>query len=165
MPSSSVVQRKPSLILPLACRIPGVQAKGPDYRLNIPTEKEIFGLVAFSIKLYFPGEGPFGNYTRAPRILNLRNRVRRDAEPTLQSLNNSINVGPGIEMLYLTVMSNCSTGGAEMVVSDCIESETEDFAISSTIIRHGSVVVDCHFLDYYRVKTKIGFVHLLFFFL
>lgn len=68
-------------------------------------------------------------------------------------------------MLYLTVMSNCSIGGAKMVVGDCIESETEDFAISSAIIHQGSVVVDCHFLDYYRVITKISFVHLLFLFL
>lgn len=43
-------------------------------------------------------------------------------------------------MLYLTVMSNCSIGRAEMVVSNCIESETEDFAKNSTIIRQGSVI-------------------------
>uniref|UniRef100_H3C3J3 ZP domain-containing protein n=1 Tax=Tetraodon nigroviridis TaxID=99883 RepID=H3C3J3_TETNG len=135
--SSSVVVRKPSLILPLACRIPGVQAKGPVYRLNIPTETEVFGPVAFSIQLYLPGEGPFGNFTRAPRLLDTRTRVRRDAEPPLQSANGSMEAGSRIQMLYLTVMSNCSIGRAEMVVSNCIESETEDFANYNTIIHQG----------------------------
>lgn len=159
VPSFSVVKKNPSLFLPLACRIPGVQAKGPSHRLNIPTEKEVFGPVAFSIKLYFPGEGPFGNFTRVPRLLDSRTRVRRDAEPPLESANNSFKAGSRIQMLYLTVMSNCSIGRAEMVVSNCIESETEDFAKYTTIITQGSVMVDCHFLDYYRDKTKIGSVH------
>lgn len=159
MPSSSVVVRKPSLILPLACRIPGVQAKGPAHRLNIPTEKKVFGLVAFSIKLDLPGEGPFGNFTRAPRLLDTRTRVRRDAEPPLQSANTSLEAESRLKLLYLTVISNCTTARAEMVVSNCIQSETGDFAKYSTIIHQGSVMVGCHFLDYYSIKTKVGSVH------
>lgn len=89
----------------------------------MPTEKEVFGQVAFSIKVYLPGEGPFGNFTRAPRILDTRTRVRRDVEPALQSANSSFKAAPRIQILYMTVMSNCSIGRAEMVVSNCIESE------------------------------------------
>lgn len=112
------------------------------YRLNIPTEKEVFGVVTLSIKLYSPGEGPFGNFTRNPRILDARTRVHRDAEPPLQSANNSFKDGSRVQTLYLTVMSNCSIGRAEMVISNCIESETEDFAKANTIIHQGSVMVD-----------------------
>lgn len=111
--------------------------------------------MAFSIQLYLPGEGPFGNFTRAPRLLDTRTRVRRDAEPPLQSANGSMEAGSRIQMLYLTVMSNCSIGRAEMVVSNCIESETEDFANYNTIIHQGSVMVGCHFLDYCRIKTEL----------
>lgn len=137
-----MVRRKPFLILPLACRIPGVQAKKPEYRLNIPTEKEVFGEVVFSMRLYLPGEGPFGNFTRAPRVLDTQGnptRIRRDAEPPSKD---SIRAGSRIKMLYLTVMSNCSIERAEMVVSNCIESETDDFANYRTIIQQGSVTVD-----------------------
>lgn len=45
-------------------------------------------------------------------------------------------------MLYLTVLSNCSIRRAEMVVSNCIKSETEDFATYSAVIQQGSVTVD-----------------------
>lgn len=140
-----MVKRKPSLILPLACRIPGVQAKGPEYRLNIPMEREVFGEVTFSIKLYLPGEGPFGNFTRAPRNLGTQRnptRVRRDAELSLQSAKDSFNAEPRIRMLYLTVLSNCSIRRAEMVVSNCIKSETEDFVTYSPVIQQGSVTLD-----------------------
>lgn len=145
MRSYSVVRKKPALILPLACRIPRVQAKGPEYRLSIPMEREVFGEVAITLKLYLPGQGPFGNFTRAPRILdNPGNptRVRRDAELSLQSANDSLKAGSRVRMLYLTVQSNCSIGRAEMVVSNCIKSETEDFATYSPIIQQGSVTVD-----------------------
>ncbi|XP_003969857.3 uncharacterized protein [Takifugu rubripes] len=138
--SSSVVRKNPTLILPLACRIPGVQAKGPEYRLSIPMEREVFGEVAFTLKLYLPGEGPFGNFTRAPRILDTPGnptRVRRDAELSLQSANDSLKAGSRVGMLYLTVLSNCSIGRAEMVVSNCIKSETEDFATYSAIVQQG----------------------------
>lgn len=159
-----MVRKKPTLILPLACRIPGVQAKGPEYRLNIPMEKEVFGEVAFTLKLYLPGEGPFGNFTRAPRISDTpRNptRVRRDAELSLQSANDSLKAGSRVGMLYLTVLSNCSIGRAEMVVSNCIKSETEDFATYSAIIQQGSVTDDSFpviFPETQRTKTRVGSV-------
>lgn len=152
VPSSSVVRRKPSLILPLACRIPGAQVKGPLYNLNIPTEKEVFGSVALSINVYFPGEGPFGNFTRAPRLLDARTRVRRDAGSPTQSAESSFKAASRTQMLYLAVMSKCSIEKTEMVVSDCIESETEDFTTYSTIVHQGSVMVASRFLRFYGVN-------------
>lgn len=143
----SVVRRRPSLILPLACRIPGVQAKAPQYKLNIPTEREVFGDIAFEIQISLPGEGPMGNFTRNPSFTiddSNPNRVRRDAEPSLQITGNSIRaaVGSKMDILYLHVKSNCSIGRAEMIVSNCIESETEDFTTFHPIIKQGSVTID-----------------------
>lgn len=145
MRPSSVIRRKPSLVLPLACRVPGVKAKGPEYRLNIPTEKEVFGEVAFSVKLYLPGEGPFGNFTRAPRFsYNQGNprRVRKDAERPLQSAKDSSKADTRVRLLYMAVLSNCTIERATMVVSNCIESETEDFTTYSAVIQQGSVTTD-----------------------
>lgn len=160
-----MVRKNPTLILPLACRIPGVQAKGPEYRLSIPMEREVFGEVAFTLKLYLPGEGPFGNFTRAPRILDTPGnptRVRRDAELSLQSANDSLKAGSRVGMLYLTVLSNCSIGRAEMVVSNCIKSETEDFATYSAIVQQGLVTVYLFpviFQKIIRIKTRVGSVY------
>lgn len=124
-------------------------------------EREVFGEVTFALKLYLPGEGPFGNFTRAPRILDTPenpSRVRRDAELSLQSANDSLKQGSRIGMLYLTVLTNCSIGRAEMVVSNCIKSETEDFATYSAIIQQGSVTIvwfPVIFPENDRIKTRL----------
>ncbi|CAJ1049263.1 uncharacterized protein LOC117810388 [Xyrichtys novacula] len=181
----TLVRRTPSLILPLACRIKGVQAKGPQYQIGIPTEKETFGEVRFWLEFYLPGEGPLAKFTRKPVLRVLRRaseRTRRDVEPlsvenTSSNTTSSISptyttnttntntttsspyspsngttsnttanstglttkmaVGSRINVLDLHVMSNCSIDRAEVLVSDCIESETEDFAVSSPILEQG----------------------------
>ncbi|XP_033972776.1 uncharacterized protein LOC117471701 [Trematomus bernacchii] len=58
----TMVSRLPSLILPLACRIPKkVNVTGPNYEMSTPTEEEVFGQIRVWIELHFPGEGPCQN--------------------------------------------------------------------------------------------------------
>nr|XP_046250163.1 uncharacterized protein LOC124061887 [Scatophagus argus] len=133
----SVISRQPSLILPLACRIPAVQVKGPQYQISLPTERETFGELDIWIEVHFPGEGPFATFTRNPTFRTsqgLLNRVRREAASNSSS---SPAIGSKIKELDLHVMSNCSIDRAEMIVSNCIESQTEDFAVSRTILEQG----------------------------
>ena len=155
-----MVSREPSLVLPLACRIPGVQAKGPQHKISMPTEKETFGEVRFWIEFHLPGEGPLAQFTRDPKLRSLRfspERVRREVESlsrsysTSNSTSNSTSdfsvnstgiydtIGSRINQLDLHVMSNCSVDRAEMVVSNCMESEAEDFSVSNPILEQGSV--------------------------
>ncbi|KAM9860888.1 uncharacterized protein ACBR49_001535 [Aulostomus maculatus] len=140
----TMVSRQPSLILPLACRIPGVQATGPQYKINMPTETETFGNVAFSLKFYFPGEGPMANHTRNPKTRSVYrplSRLRREAESSSEQNSTSDTetgaIGSKITELDLHVLSNCSVERAEMIVSNCMESETEDFAVSYPILEQG----------------------------
>ncbi|XP_044213684.1 mucin-5AC-like [Thunnus albacares] len=154
----TMVSREPSLVLPLACRIPGVQAKGPQHKISMPTEKETFGEVRFWIEFHLPGEGPLAQFTRDPKLRSLRfspERVRREVESlsrsysTSNSTSNSTSdfsvnstgiydtIGSRINQLDLHVMSNCSVDRAEMVVSNCMESEAEDFSVSNPILEQG----------------------------
>ncbi|XP_070763376.1 uncharacterized protein [Enoplosus armatus] len=144
----TMVSRKPSLILPLACRIPGVQAQGPQYKIGMPAEREVFGVIKIWLEIHPPGEGPLANFTRIPTFRNLRlfpGRVRREVESlsvntSTSSTNNNTSspaVGSRIKQLDLHVMSNCSIDRAEMIVSNCLESETEDFAKSQPILEQG----------------------------
>uniref|UniRef100_UPI0037E740CB mucin-3A-like n=1 Tax=Semicossyphus pulcher TaxID=241346 RepID=UPI0037E740CB len=85
----TLVRRTPILILPLACRIPGVQAKGPNYKISIPPETETFGTVRYWIEFHLPGEGPMAKFTRIPEVRRLRlapGRVRREVEPPSESI-------------------------------------------------------------------------------
>lgn len=159
--SYSRVSREPSLVLPLACRIPGIQAKGPQYNVELPTETETFGEVEFWIEIYLPGEGPMAQFTRNPsfRLLQFPERVRREAESPLPrnstsstnststgSTNNSTStglaIGSRLKQLDLHVFSNCSIDRAELLVSNCIESATEDFAVSQPILEKGCATSD-----------------------
>ncbi|XP_068580441.1 mucin-3A-like [Cebidichthys violaceus] len=156
----TMVSRKPILVLPLACRIPGVHAKGPHYKIGIPTEKETFGEVRIWLEVHLPGEGPLKEFTRIPKFQSLRmpqGRVRREAESPSESNSTSTSspynstasgstststddsgaVGSRLTKLDLHVMSNCSIDRAKMIVSNCIESETEDFAVSYPILEQG----------------------------
>ncbi|XP_072236152.1 uncharacterized protein [Leuresthes tenuis] len=145
----TMVSRKPSLVLPLACRIPGAQVKGPQFAVNMPTEKETFGEIGVRIEFYFPGQGPLAKFTSIPRFRTdniQRERVRRekDFEIALSNISNSSNddsgrgeIGSKIKQLDLHVMSNCTVVRAEMIVRQCIESETEDFAVSKLILDKG----------------------------
>lgn len=178
----TVVRRRPSLILPLACRIPAVKAQGPQYQISIPSEKETFGAVKYWLEFHMPGHGPMAKFTGEAKLRILRlapGRVRRDVEPlsernalssddsasstnytittssqnslftnsnsasssatngTSNSTSNDPAIGSWIEKLDLHVMSNCSIDRAEMIVSNCLESETEDFAESNPILEQG----------------------------
>lgn len=146
----SVIRRKPSLILPLACRIPGLQAKGPQSQITMPSEKETFGELRIWIEIHLPGEGPLAKFTGNPRFhTEDSNRFRRDAESrsettSTNSTSNSTSglaVGSRLDQLDLHLMSNCSIERAEMIVSSCIESETEDFAVSRPFLQQGLVTI------------------------
>ncbi|CAI5644798.1 unnamed protein product [Oreochromis niloticus] len=141
----AMISRQPSLILPLACRIPGVQVKGPNALIEMPTEKETFGEFRVWIEFYLPGTGPLAKFTRNPKFRSNGNspqRLRRDVDSgTGSNSSNSASVdeesGSRIKQLDLYVRSNCSVLRAEMIVNECIESETEDFAISRPILKQG----------------------------
>lgn len=94
--STQVIRRLPILVLPLACRIPGVQAKGPQYEIGIPKEKEVFGEVEFKLEFHFPGKGPLGRFTSSPvfrtdnvRILRRERRELRAGNSTTASPSNT----------------------------------------------------------------------------
>ncbi|XP_075934914.1 uncharacterized protein LOC142934287 [Anarhichas minor] len=184
----TIVSREPSLVLPLACRIPGVQAKGPQYKIGTPTERETFGEVRIWLELHLPGEGPLAEFTRIPKFRALRmapERVRREAESPSESNSTSTSsrdnstasnrtstydskaIGSRISKLDLLVLSNCSIARAEMMVGNCMESETEDFAVSYPIMEQGCASTESTFevvttrnnskvyrLDLSTVKTK-----------
>lgn len=138
----TMVSRKPSLILPLACRIPGAQLKGPQYQMALPSEEEVFGVLRVWVEFHPEGEGPLGDFTRTPTLRSLQpaERQRREADST-RSIDNStsdgLSVGDRYKFMYLQVLSNCSIERAEMVVSECLESETEDFAVSYPLLSQG----------------------------
>ncbi|KAM9409823.1 uncharacterized protein KZ484_001954 [Pholidichthys leucotaenia] len=143
----TVVIRKPSLILPLACRIPAAQVGGPHYNIGIPTESEAFGNFTVWMEIHIPGEGPLAQYTRNPRFRTnvVEGRVRRETEvgPESCSTNGTFShgaVGSRIRQLDLVLLSNNSVDQAEMVVSNCFESETEDFAETNPIVDNGCAV-------------------------
>ncbi|XP_078124169.1 uncharacterized protein LOC144529066 [Sander vitreus] len=146
----TMVSRQPTLVLPLACRIPGAQVKGPNYNISMPTEKETFGELRVWIEFHLPGEGPLGEYTRMPKLRSMQmspGRLRREAESPSDNSNSistntssstgGASIGSRIKMLDLLVLSNCSIAQAEMIVSNCIESETADFAESYPLLEQG----------------------------
>ncbi|KAM3625279.1 uncharacterized protein V6R79_009556 [Siganus canaliculatus] len=143
----SMVSRRPSLVLPLACRFTALQAKGPHYNIIMPTERETFGELNIWIEVHFPGEGPLSNFTRSPTFRTLgssSNRLRREAESPAQAPSNFSEsaalraaLGSKVKQLDLHLMSNCSIARAEMIVGDCIESETQDFKVSHPILTQG----------------------------
>lgn len=151
----TMISRKPSLILPLACRIPGIQVKRPQYNITIPTEKETFGLFNFHLEFYLPGQGTLAKFTSTPKFRALQQlpaRRRREAESPSGSKSISIRstsndnrasgaIGSRINQLDLYVLSNCSVNQTELIVSQCIQSETEDFAVNTPILQQGSVPI------------------------
>ncbi|KAK7912836.1 hypothetical protein WMY93_013047 [Mugilogobius chulae] len=162
---TKVIRRQPILVLPLACRIPSIQAKGPNYKVGIPKEKEVFGEVEFKLEFHFPGKGPLGKFTTNPTFRYDNRRIRRElryychnakpsnitalinnttsittvttASTTTVSTTTASLIGSKIDTLDLYVTSNCSVERAEILVSSCMESETEDFAISSPLLEQG----------------------------
>ncbi|CAB1338999.1 unnamed protein product [Coregonus sp. 'balchen'] len=128
---TTVISRLPTLIMPLACRFPGVEAKGPRYAINMPSEQETFGIVKFWLEFYRPGEGPMAKSTKFPMFRHLlppSQRVRRET---------SVRTASRLDTLDLHVFSNTSLDRAELMVGKCMESETEDMADSFYILEQG----------------------------
>lgn len=140
----TMISRRPSLILPLACRIPGVQVKGPRYAVSMPTERETFGEVLVWLEFHLPGQGPLARLTSTPRFRSnilSSSRFRRETGSGSSTSNSSTQAGVQrdemVKQLDLYVMSNCSVDRAEMIVTNCMESETEDFTDSHPIMEKG----------------------------
>lgn len=143
----TMISRRPSLILPLACRIPGVQVKGPQYAIGMPTERETFGEVRVWLEFHLPGQGPLARLTSTPRFRSNfppLARFRREAGQENSTSNNGPQAGleldEMVKQLDLYVMSNCSVDRAEMIVSDCMESEMENFTVSRPILEKGCMM-------------------------
>ncbi|XP_037604780.1 uncharacterized protein LOC119475797 [Sebastes umbrosus] len=158
----TMVSRKPSLVLPLACRIPGAQVKGPQYTMALPTETEAFGEIRIWVEMHLPGEGPLSKFTRSPKLRSLR--MRREVGPlsgtngtstnsTDNSTSSSLALGDRYNQLDLHVLSNCSIERAEMVVTNCYESATEDFAVSYPLLEQGCTSSDTT-LEVVTTKTN-----------
>ncbi|PWA29162.1 hypothetical protein CCH79_00006253 [Gambusia affinis] len=143
----TMISRRPSLILPLACRIPGVQVKGPRYAVSMPTERETFGEVLVWLEFHLPGQGPLARLTSTPRFRSnilSSSRFRRETGSGSSTSNSSTQAGVQLDemvkQLDLYVMSNCSVDRAEMIVTNCMESETEDFTDSHPIMEKGCIM-------------------------
>ncbi|ROL51218.1 Transaldolase [Anabarilius grahami] len=144
---NSTISRVATLILPLACRIPGQQAKGPIFKISIPEEVETFGAVSFWIEFHLPGEGPLAVETRLPRM--------RSSQPVRAA--REIRATGRMETLDLHVFSNCSLDRAELMmyveclVQLCVTTkqsqrcpdpctETPDKSIVNSILTHNYTV-------------------------
>ncbi|XP_061595105.1 uncharacterized protein LOC133459246 [Cololabis saira] len=148
----TMVSRKPSLVLPLACRFQKAQVKGPQYKIGVPSPEETFGTISVWMEIHLPGEGPLAKFTSNAKLRSnylQPGRVRREVEEgksshdtSTGSTDNESAIGSRIQQLDLHLMSNCSVDRAEMVVSDCIESETEDFAESHPIMNDGCMAAN-----------------------
>ncbi|XP_038128257.1 uncharacterized protein LOC119774684 isoform X2 [Cyprinodon tularosa] len=141
----TMISRRPSLVLPLACRIPGAQVTGPQYAISMPTETETFGVIEVWLDFYLPGQGPLARFTSSPRFRSNflpAARARREAglENGLARNSTELHLGEKVQQLDLYVMSNCTVDRAEMIVTDCMESETEDFAESRPILEKGCMM-------------------------
>lgn len=144
----------PSLVLPLACRIRKVQAKGSNYTAIMPKEEAVFGNVNVWIEVHQPGEGNFSRYTRNPRFLPNGQSLARARRDTV-----STKITSRITQLDLYLMSNCTITDVKMIVTDCLESETKDFEVSHPIMAQGWIL--CNFqsklimLQAYQLKHVI----------
>lgn len=114
--STQVIRRLPILVLPLACRIPGIQAKGPQYEIGIPKEKEVFGEVEFKLEFHFPGKGPLGRFTSSPvfrtdnvRILRRDRRELRELRAGNTTTVNPSTVSGGNSSVSITSSSNVTS--------------------------------------------------------
>ncbi|XP_073709387.1 uncharacterized protein [Misgurnus anguillicaudatus] len=121
---NSTITRAASLVLPLACRIPGQQAEGPRLKVSIPTELETFGAVSFWLEFHIPGKGPMAADTRHARLQPMH--MARDLQRAGK-----------MDMLDLHVFSNSSLARAELMVSRCVESESKDFLHTQPLLNQG----------------------------
>lgn len=126
---NSTISRVATLILPLACRIPGQQAKAPAFKISTPSEVETFGAVSFWIEFHVPGEGPMAAETRRPQMRSF---------PPVRAPRELRSTGR-MDTLDLHVFSNCSLAHAELMVGRCVESDTQDFVNTRPLLNHGLV--------------------------
>ncbi|XP_036390586.1 deleted in malignant brain tumors 1 protein-like [Megalops cyprinoides] len=122
----STISRFPSLVLPLACRLPALQRQAPAYSISVPIEEEAFGAVHFWLEFHRPGQGPLGNQTR------FMSTQVKEATLGVQSASH-------LEMLDLHVFSDCQLERAELMVGTCMKSETPDFQVAHPILQNGCV--------------------------
>ncbi|XP_048829044.1 uncharacterized protein LOC125706400 isoform X2 [Brienomyrus brachyistius] len=119
----STISRHPSLVLLLACRFSESLVRDNPQLVNLPTEKETFGIPHFSVEFYRPGEGPRSMGT------NMNTRQRR-ARASVQRAGR-------VDVLDMYVYSNCSVGRAELIVQTCVMSSTPTFEVTQPIIEDG----------------------------
>nr|XP_057901880.1 uncharacterized protein LOC131097689 isoform X2 [Doryrhamphus excisus] len=134
----SMISRHPSLILPLACRIPGIQARGPNFNITVPTTT--FDNDGIWIEFHLPGEGPLSRVTSNPvyRPIGLiPRRLRREAARGHHIHSRQAAVGSRLEKLDLHVLTNTTMNRVEMIMKSCMASEKEDMADSSVILEEG----------------------------
>lgn len=139
----TLIIRQPSLILPLACRIPSTQVNNSKFNITMPTEKKAFGEFRVWIEVYLPGTGPLASFTKNPQFRS-NFRVRRDTNSgtgndTTNSISTSENSGTKLSQLDVYVRSNTSVAQAKMMVNNCTESETDNFETGQDIVKDGSV--------------------------
>ncbi|XP_029964440.1 uncharacterized protein LOC115400563 [Salarias fasciatus] len=147
----TVVNRRPSLLFPLACRIPAAQVQGPHHSIDLPTESETFGDFRFWMEFYPPGEGPLAQFTSRPTFRSnplFESRARREAESERENTTVHLSTHPDSDsmpvasgdrfrFLDLHVMSDCQVERSELIVSSCLDSETMDFERSQRFLDKG----------------------------
>ncbi|XP_059363036.1 uncharacterized protein LOC132101839 [Carassius carassius] len=126
---NTTISRVATLILPLACRIPAQQAKGPAFKISIPEEVKTFGAVSFWLEFHLPGKGPMASKTSLPHL--------RSSPPVRGA--RELRASDRMDMLDLHVFSNCSLARAELMVGRCVESETEDLTNARPLLNQGCV--------------------------
>ncbi|XP_077570309.1 uncharacterized protein LOC144194848 [Stigmatopora nigra] len=133
---SSLIRRQPSLIFPLACRFPAVQARSPNFNIKIPTNA--FDNAAVRLEFYNPGEGPMAKYTRNPQFNPLEPILAQlDSSPARHIRAVQGQLGSRIKDLDLHLISNTTLARAEISIQRCMESETADFTQSYIFLEDG----------------------------
>ncbi|CAL8243999.1 unnamed protein product [Lota lota] len=139
--SDTMIRRLPSLILPLACHISPVKAKG-QYKSIIGTEEEIFGRVTFWLNFSLPDRGPFSSIMRNATFRHLRSlSPSRKAGQVVVLPEPKRRVFPAaqqqVEQLDLYVMSNSKKTKVELMVDNCTWSVTEDLSDPQPLFKQG----------------------------
>lgn len=98
----------------------------------MPTEKETFGEVTFWMEFHIPKED--FSLGRARRDVY---SISSTSINTSSITNSRLEISREIKKLDLHLMSNCTVDRAELIVSECAESKTEDFSQSVPILTHG----------------------------
>ncbi|XP_077375021.1 uncharacterized protein LOC144017384 [Festucalex cinctus] len=135
---SSMISRQPSLILPLACRIPAVRARGPNFNIAVPATA--FDNADVWLEFHLPGEGPLALYTSHPQfspIGLLPGRLRRDAASVSHIRTSQGELGTRIKAMDLHLLSNTTLERSELSIERCVQSATHDFAERHTILENG----------------------------